>query len=214
MTWDVRACLFDGSCVCPGPDGGSEDRELRCLRRRLPKERADLLSVSAGEGVALVTSGFLDKEERIGLSFRPLAMDATDAVTSSGERELRHMRARLRRNMWLACAVLLLVAAATREPAILAGVVLGELLGWANYRWLDASTRMLLTSIGASGRVSRRAIVLFSLRALVIWGAIGLVFWSRTVHILAVVVGFCAFVLAVMIEVGYRIGLILLGREE
>jgi len=123
------------------------------------------------------------------------------------------MRARLERNTWLAFVALLLLASGTKDPAIFFGVLLGGLLGWANYRWLDASTRMLLNSIGASAGVSRRAIVLFSLRALVIWGAIGLVFWSQTVHVLALVAGFCAFVLAVMIEVGYRIGLVLLGRE-
>ena len=141
-------------------------------------------------------------------------MGVTGTVLSGEERELRQMWHRLERTTGLVLAMMLLVAAWTGESKIIAGVALGGVLGWANYRWLSTSTRALLTSVGASGRVSRRAILLFSGRALVIWGAIGLAFWSRAVDVLALVAGFCAFVVAVMVEVGRRIGLIILGRED
>jgi len=155
----------------------------------------------------------LDKEKERGLSFRPLTMGAA-CLISGEERELQRLRHRLERNTWFVLAAMLLIAAWTKEPRIVLGVALGGGLSWANYGWLSASTRALFASIGSSGKVSRRAIWLFGLRALVIWGAIGLAFWSRAVDILALVVGFCAFVVAVMLEAGYRIGLIILGRED
>ncbi|GBC76669.1 hypothetical protein HRbin08_00131 [bacterium HR08] len=141
-------------------------------------------------------------------------MGVTGTVLSGEERELQQMWRRLERTTGLVFAMMLLGAAWTGEPKIIAGVALGGILGWANYRWLSTSTRALLTSIGAPGKASGRAILLFAVRALVIWGAVGLAFWSRAVDILALVAGFCAFVAAVMVEVGRRIGLIILGREE
>ncbi len=149
--------------------------------------------------------------ERAWVIISPFEMGAA-YLTSGEERELQRLRHRLERNTWFVLAAMLLIAAWTKEPGIVLGVVLGGGLGWANYRWLSASTRTLLASIGSSGKASRRAILLFSLRALVIWGAIGIAFWSRSVDILALVAGFCAFVVAVMLEAGYRIGLIILGK--
>ncbi len=134
--------------------------------------------------------------------------------TSGEERELQQLRHRLERNTWLVLAAMLLMAAWTKEPRVVLGVALGGGLGWANYEWLSASTRTLFASMGASGKASRRAILWFGLRVLVIWGAIGLLFWSRLVDVLALVAGFCAFVVAVMVEVGRRIGLLILGRGE
>lgn len=144
----------------------------------------------------------------------PLSGMSEACFTSGEERELHRLRHRLERNTWLALAAMLLIAAWTREPGVILGVALGGALGWANYSWLSASTRTLFASIGSSRKASRRAILFFSLRALVIWGAIGFAFWSRAVDILALVAGFCAFVVAVMLEVGYCIGGILLGRDE
>jgi hypothetical protein len=134
--------------------------------------------------------------------------------TSGEESDLHRLRRRLERKTQWVWAAMALAAAGSGEPAVLLGILLGGALGWANYRWLSASTRALVTSIGASGKASRRAILLFGLRALVIWSALGLVLWSRRVDVLALVAGFCAFVIAVMWEVGRHIGLIILGRED
>jgi len=121
---------------------------------------------------------------------------------------------RVERNTGRVLVAMVLIAAWTKEPKIILGVALGGALGWANYHWLAMSTRTLMASISESGKVARRAIVLFGLRLLVIWSAIGLIFWSRTVDVLAVVAGFCALIVALMGEAGRHIGRIILGRTD
>ncbi len=135
-------------------------------------------------------------------------------TTWDDEHELRRLRRRWERNTWYALAAMLLVAAWRRDPAIGLGVALGGALGWVNYHWLIASTQSLFASVSSAGKASRRAVWLFALRVLVVWGTIGLILWSRALPVLAFVAGFCALVVALMLEAGYQIGRIILGRED
>jgi hypothetical protein len=88
------------------------------------------------------------------------------------------------------------------------------MLGWLNHRWLALSLKAVLVTSATAGTIPQRQVALFVLRFIVVSGAIALALWSGYFHLLGIVVGFCAFIGAVMLEAGYQLVLILAGRDQ
>lgn len=86
--------------------------------------------------------------------------------------------------------------------------------GLLNHRWLSASLSVIIPNAARSHRVPRWTALKFILRYLIVGSAIGLALWSGWFDLLAIVVGFCAVVGAVMIEAGYQVYLMIVHREE
>ncbi|RMG52002.1 MAG: hypothetical protein D6723_09575 [Acidobacteria bacterium] len=139
-------------------------------------------------------------------------MRVTEAV--HGESDVVLTRRRLMRNTYLVLAAALVGSLAMRDAGVIFGVALGGALGLLNIHWLSASLGALLSDAARSGQAPPWAVSKFILRYLVIGSAIGLALWSGRVNLLALVVGFCAFVGAATIEAGYQIYRLLAHRED
>ncbi len=136
----------------------------------------------------------------------------TEAV--HGESDVALTRRRLMRNTYLVLAATLVGSLVLRDARVIFGVTLGGALGLINLHWLSASLNALLSDAARSGQAPPWAASKFILRYLVMGSAIGLALWSGRIDLLALVVGFCAFVGAATIEAGYQIYLLLAHRED
>ncbi|MFQ5674650.1 MAG: ATP synthase subunit I [bacterium] len=123
-------------------------------------------------------------------------------------------RRRLERNMYLVLTAMVLGSLMIGNRREILGTVVGGLLGLLNHRWLSTSLGAILSTAAQTGQPPTWAAWKFILRYLVIGFGIGLALWSGWFDLTAMVVGFCAFIGALMIEAGYQIYLIIRCREE
>lgn len=123
-------------------------------------------------------------------------------------------RRRLERNTYLVLAALLIGSLLTGQVKIILGTVLGGLLGRLNTRWLDASLKVIISDGSLTGRTPRMTAWKFVLRYAVVGAVISLALWSGYFSLGALIIAFCAFVWAVMIEAGHQIYLMLAHPEE
>ncbi len=125
------------------------------------------------------------------------------------------LQLRLRRNTYVAIALMLLLAFGFSGRRMIFGVALGSALSLLNLRWLTGSVRGILNQavMMQNGQVppftAGKLILRYYLVALIIGAAL----WTGDFHPLGIGAGFAAFVFGVMIEAGYRFFLVMLGRE-
>jgi len=139
-------------------------------------------------------------------------MTMKTALLPGGDQDLELTKQRLERNTRLALVAMMGAALLSGKVNVILGVALGGVLGILNHRWLSSSLGAILTAASSNAKVSRLAAAKFILRLVVIGGAIAAALWSRAFDLLGLVAGFCAFIVAVMIEAGYQIYLIITGR--
>jgi hypothetical protein len=136
------------------------------------------------------------------------------SILPGSDQNLALTQRRLERNTWLALAAMMAIALVIGKLSVILGVALGGALGILNHRWLSSSLGGILTATSSDGAIPRGAAIKFVLRFVIIGGGIAAALWSRMVDLLAIVAGFSAFLVAVMIEAGYQIFLILTRRGE
>lgn len=141
-------------------------------------------------------------------------MEMKSAEVAGHDSDIAPTRRRLEWNTYLVLAAMIIGSLFIGDPKVIGGTLLGGALGLINHRWLSASLSVIIPSAAQSNRVPRWTAWKFILRYLVVGSAIGLALWSGWFNLLAIVIGFCAFVGAVMIEAGYQIYLIIVHREE
>jgi hypothetical protein len=107
-----------------------------------------------------------------------------------------------RRLFHLMCAInvaAVLVSAPFLDWRITAGLALGGLLAWQNYRWLRSSIAAAFGSL-AVGTPPNVKITRFVLRYLAVAAILGLAYWSDVVSISATLLAMTSFALAAMCE--------------
>lgn len=127
--------------------------------------------------------------------------------------DIEPTRRRLELNTYLVFTIMLITSFLMGDSKIIFGTLLGGGLGLLNYRWLSSSLRVIIPTAAQMNRIPRWTAAKFILRYVVIGLAIGSAWWSGRFDLLAVVIGFCAFVVALMIEAVYQIWL-MVGRNE
>lgn len=156
----------------------------------------------------------MDKSQSAQYHSRPLKVIMETSVILEQDAQQERLRRRLERNTWLILGGMVLLAAVSGDVRLISGVILGGILGWVNHRWLASSLRAVLVASATDGTIPRRQVALFTLRFIVVAAAIALALWSERFHLLAIIVGYCAFIGAVMLEAGYQLALIFMGRDQ
>jgi hypothetical protein len=138
-----------------------------------------------------------------------------DSMKVSGyDSDIAPTRRRLEFNTYLVLAVMIVVSLIIGDPKFILGTVLGGGLGWLNHRWLSSSLSVIIPIATQTSRVPRWTAAKFILRYLVVGSAIGLALWSGRFNLFAIVLGFCAFVGALMIEAVYQVYIMIRYGEE
>jgi hypothetical protein len=109
------------------------------------------------------------------------------------------LEGRLRRSMFVAVALAVLISAPLAPWRVTTGLLLGGVLSFFNYYWLRTSIRAVFSGsiAGASSRlVAARYVLRYVIIALVIASA----YILNLISLVATVAGMCAFVAAIMIE--------------
>lgn len=156
----------------------------------------------------------MDKSQGAQYHCRPLKVVMETPVILDEDSQDERLRRRLERNTWLVFGGMVCAAALGGDSRLIFGVILGGMLGWLNHRWLSSSLKAMFVASSTAGTISTRQAALFAARLVVVAGAIALALWSGYFHLLGIVVGFCAFIGAVMLEAGYQLVLILAGRDQ
>lgn len=113
-----------------------------------------------------------------------------------------------RRILWMMGAVAVVAGLAgfifvSREFGI--GVILGGALSFVNYYWLKVSLRRLFDSAVAHGEKPRFLAVRYFARYATLGAILTVVFLTKTIPVVAVILGLSSFALAIVIEGFIRI---------
>ena len=80
------------------------------------------------------------------------------------------------------------------------GVILGGFLSLVNYYWLKVSLKRLFDNAIAHGEKPRFLAVRYFTRYLMLGGALVVIFLTKTIPVVAVILGLSSFALAIVIE--------------
>ena len=95
-------------------------------------------------------------------------------------------------------AVSAAVAAMVYGPRVGIGVIIGGLLAWLNFRWLDSSTRAIMVDplTATTPILAMKYILRYVLIAAVLYG----IWWTAVLPVAAVIAGLGSFAIAILIR--------------
>jgi hypothetical protein len=113
------------------------------------------------------------------------------------EAELRHSNRGILPVMFGVVVVMAIAAAPFYGLRAAIGVVLGGLLAWLNFRWLDSSTRAILVDplVATTPILAMR----YVLRYVLIAAVLVVIYYSDLLPVVAVIAGLASFALAVVL---------------
>lgn len=116
----------------------------------------------------------------------------------TNEAELRRSNRGILSVMFVLAGIMAVAAAVFYGPTAAIGVVLGGVLAWLNFRWLDSSTRAILVDplVATTPILAMR----YVLRYVLIAAVLVVIYYYDLLPVVAVIAGLASFALAVVLR--------------